>query len=162
MSLAVSMPRRRRDHFHRKQSSGSRLRLALHASTVLIQRAYSQATLLAKCRPHQPTRFKFRNQGFHLSTAPPPPHHSRFAHNSSAPLNSATEQHALLRRIRFSGTDTGTKRIVTSHGSHFPLRSAKIIAGSGAPPPEEKPTERNITSHLQAAGGIQAIGRLSH
>ena len=28
---------------------------------------------------------------------------------------------------RSSGTDTGTKRIVTSHGSRFPLRSAKML-----------------------------------
>ena len=41
------------------------------------------------------------------------------------------------------------KRIVTSHGSRFSLRSAKILAGSGAPPPEEVQLKENITSYRQ-------------
>jgi hypothetical protein len=36
----------------------------------------------------------------------------------------------------------------TSQGFRLRFRPAKIIAGSGAPPPEENPTERNITSYL--------------
>ena len=36
----------------------------------------------------------------------------------------------------------------TSQGFRLRLRPAKINDGSGTPPPEENPTERNITSHL--------------
>ena len=93
------IPRSGRNHFNRKQRSDSRLPPTLHASTIFIQRPYSQAPLLAKRRPQQSTRFKLRNQRLDLGPAPPPPHHSRFAHSSSAPLNAATEQSALLRRI---------------------------------------------------------------
>ena len=50
---------------------------------------------------------------------------------------------------RSSGTDTGTKRIVTSHGFRFLLRSAKMLAGSGAPPPEEIQLKENITSYCK-------------
>ena len=36
----------------------------------------------------------------------------------------------------------------TSQGFRLRLRPAKINDGSGTPPPEENPTERNITSYL--------------
>jgi transposase len=98
-SAAVGIPRRGRNHFNGKQRSGSRLRPALHASAIFIQRPYSQAPLLAKRRPQQSARFKLRNQRIDPSPAPPSPHHSRFTHNSSAPLNAAQEQGALLRRL---------------------------------------------------------------
>src|ERR1700739_4136236 len=49
--------------------------------------------------------------------------------------------------------DTGTKRIVSSHGSRFSLRSAKMLAGSGAPPPEEIQLKENITSCCKPRSG---------
>jgi hypothetical protein len=63
----------------------------------------------------------------------------------------SSESSAQQAASRSSGTETGTKRIVTSHGSRFPLRSAKMLAGSGVPPPEENPTERKYNFLLQAA-----------
>jgi len=90
--LAACIPRRREDYFNRKQRSGPKLRPALHASTILIQRPHSKAPLLAKRRPRQSTRFKLRNQRFDLGPTTPPPQHSSFAHNSSAPLNAAAEK----------------------------------------------------------------------
>ena len=90
--VAAGIPRRRRDYFNRKQRSGPKLRPALHASTILIQRPHSKASLPAKRHPRQSTRFKLRNQRFDLGPTTPPPQHSSFAHNSSAPLNAAAEK----------------------------------------------------------------------
>jgi len=68
----------------------------MHALTIFIQRPYGQAPLLAKRYPHQSTRFKLRNQGLDLDQTTSPVHHSHFAHSSSASLNAAQEQGALL------------------------------------------------------------------
>jgi hypothetical protein len=61
----------------------------------------------------------------------------------------SSESSAQRAASRSSGTDTGTKRIVTSHGSRFPLRTAKMLAGSGTPPPEEIQLKENITSYCK-------------
>ena len=71
----------------------------MHALTIFIQRPYRQATLLAKGRPQQSTRFKLANQGLDLGKTTSPVYHSHFAHCSSATLNAEQEQGALLRRI---------------------------------------------------------------
>ncbi len=71
----------------------------MHALTIFIQRPYRQATLLAKSRPQQSTRFKLADQGLDLGKTTPPVNHSHFAHCSSATLNAKQEQGALLRRI---------------------------------------------------------------
>jgi hypothetical protein len=68
----------------------------MHALTIFIKRPYRQATLMAKSSPQQSTRFKLRNQGLNLGQTTPPVLHSHFAHSSSAPLNAAQEQSALL------------------------------------------------------------------
>jgi hypothetical protein len=47
--------------------------------------------------------------------------------------------------ILSGATETETKRIRTSQGFHFRLRPAKIIAGSGTPPPDENSTERKYS-----------------
>ena len=49
-------------------------------------------------------------------------------------------------------TETETKRIVPLRGSASGSDPPKIIAGSGTPPPDKNPTERNITSYLQGVG----------
>jgi hypothetical protein len=72
----------------------------MHALTILIQRPYRKATLLAKGRTQQSTRFKLADQCLDLGKTTPPLYHSNFAHCSSATLNAKQEQGALLRRIR--------------------------------------------------------------
>jgi hypothetical protein len=100
---AVHIPRRGGNHFDGNESPASRMPSTMHALTIFIQRPYRQPPLLAKSRPQQSTRFKLTNQGLDLGQTTPPVYHSRFAHSSSAPLNTAQEQGALLRRIRTSG-----------------------------------------------------------
>jgi hypothetical protein len=75
----------------------------MHALTIFIQRPYRKATLLAKGRTQQSTRFKLTDQGLDLGKTTPPVNHSHFAHCSSATLNAKQEQGALLRRIRLGG-----------------------------------------------------------
>ena len=60
---------------------------------------HSKVLLPAKCFPHQSTRFEPCNQRLDLSPTTPPPHHSRFVHNSSAPLIADAQQGVLPRRI---------------------------------------------------------------
>jgi len=91
---------RRRNQFNSKQAPDTRTRLPKHASTIFIQRRHSQATLPAKCLPLQSARCKLRNKRLNLGPTTPPPNYSHFAHNSSATLNAAEQQSALLRRIR--------------------------------------------------------------
>ena len=81
----------------------------MHPLTIFIQRSNSQASLPAKRFPLQSTRFKLRNQNLGLGPAPPPPHY-HFAHNSSAPLNPAAQQGALLRRIQLLDPRGPTRR----------------------------------------------------
>jgi hypothetical protein len=83
----LTCPRSGGNHFDRNKSPASRLPSTMHALTIFIQRPYRQATLLAKGRPHQSTRFKLRNQGLDLGQTTPSVHHSHFAHSSSATLN---------------------------------------------------------------------------
>jgi hypothetical protein len=71
----------------------------MHAFTIFIQRPNDQASLLAKCCPHQSARFILRNQGLDLGQTTSPLNHSHFAHIHSASLNAAQEKGALLRRI---------------------------------------------------------------
>jgi len=68
----------------------------MHALTIFIQRPYSQATLLAKRRPRQSTRFKLRNKDLNLSQTTSSVLHSHFTHGSSATLNAAQQQSVLL------------------------------------------------------------------
>ena len=72
----------------------------MHALTILIQRPYRKATLLAKGRTQQSTRFKLADQGLDLGKTTPPLYHSHFAHSFSATPNAEQEQGAFLRRIR--------------------------------------------------------------
>ena len=84
------------NYFHWKHGPATRSPTRLRASTIFIQRSYGQASTLAKRIPLQSTRFKFRNQRLDLGPATPPPHHSHFAHESSATLNSFVQQGAFL------------------------------------------------------------------
>ena len=87
------------DNFDRNKSLATRLPSTMHALTIFIQRPYRQATLLAKGRSQQSTRFKLADQGLDLGQTTSPAYHSHFAHCSSATLNRDHEQGALLRRI---------------------------------------------------------------
>ena len=107
---AVDIPRRRGNHFDGNKSPALRLASTMHALTIFIQRPYSQATLLAKRRPRQSTRFKLRNKDLNLGQTTSSVLHSHFAHSSSATLNTAQEQSALLGRIRLSGGDERSSR----------------------------------------------------
>jgi len=97
---AVDIPRRGGNHFDGNKSPTLRLASTMHTLTIFIQRPYSQATLLAKRRPRQSTRFKLRNKDLNLGQTTSSVLHSHFAHSSSATLNTAQEQSALLGRIR--------------------------------------------------------------
>ena len=94
--ITLCIPRSGRNYFDRKQGAHTRSRSTMHAPTIFIQRPHSQAALLAKRLPHQSTRFKLRNQRLDFRPASPPPHYSHFTHNSSALLNPAEKQGALL------------------------------------------------------------------
>ena len=61
----------------------------------------------------------------------------------------SSESSAQQAASRSSGTETGTKRIVTSHGSRFPLRSAKMLAGSGSRLLKKIQLKENITSYCK-------------
>ena len=93
---AVDLTRRGGNYFDGNKSPALRLASTMHALTIFIQRPYNQATLLAKRRPRQSTRFKLRNQGLNLGQTTSPGHRSHFAHSSSAPLKAVREQCALL------------------------------------------------------------------
>ncbi len=110
---ALDFPRSGGNHFDRNKSTASRLTPTMHAPTIFIQRPYRQATLLAKSRPQQSTRFKLADQGLDFGKTTPPVNHSHFAHCSSATLNTKQQQRALLRRIRPCIHATG-RRIRTS------------------------------------------------
>ena len=86
----------------------------MYALTIFIQRPYRQATLLAKGRTQQSTRFKLADQGLDLGKTTTPVYHSLFAHCSSATLNAKQEQGALLRRIPFMCVRARVAVIVTS------------------------------------------------
>ncbi len=99
---AVHILCRRGNYFDGNESPAARLPSTTYASTIFIQRPYGQASLLAKCYPHQSARFILRNQCLHFGPATPPLYRSRFTHGSSATLNAEHEQNALLRRIPLS------------------------------------------------------------
>jgi hypothetical protein len=98
IDIDARLLRRRPNDFNRNYRPGDRSWPTMHPLTILIQRSNSQASLPAKRFPLQSTRFKLRNQNLGLGPAPPPPHY-HFAHNSSAPLNPAAQQGAMLKRI---------------------------------------------------------------
>jgi hypothetical protein len=95
----VNILRRGGNHFDGNKALAFRLSPTMHAFTIFIQRPNDQASLLAKCCPHQSARFILRNQGLDLGQTTSPLNHSHFAHIQSASLNAAQEKGALLRRI---------------------------------------------------------------
>jgi len=94
--IALCITPYRRNQFNRKQVPTTRTRLPKYASTIFIQRRHSQAAMPAKCLPLQSTRCKLRNKRLNLRPTTPLPNYSHFAHNSSATLNAAQQQSALL------------------------------------------------------------------
>ena len=108
--IVAAIPRRGGNHFDGNKSSSSQLPSTMHALTIFIERPYRQASLMAKSSPQQSTRFKLRNQRLNLGKTTSPVLHSHFAHRSSAPLNAAQEQSALLRRIRHFGLFANRRR----------------------------------------------------
>jgi hypothetical protein len=123
--IAVRILRSGPNYFHWKHGPATGSPPRVRASAIFIQRSYGQASLLAKSLPLQPTRFKFRNQCLGIGTAAPPPHHSHFAHESSAPLNAAVQQGALLRRIPLI-----SKSVITD--SAVPVPGKERLSGIGA------------------------------
>jgi hypothetical protein len=98
IDIAACLLRPRPNHFNRNHRPGDQSPPTMYPLTIFIQRSNSQAALPAKRFPLQSTRFKLRNQNLGLGPAPPPPHY-HFAHNSSATLNPAEQQGAMLIRI---------------------------------------------------------------
>lgn len=110
IEIAACLPCRRPNHFNRNDRPGYRSRPTMHPLTIFIQPSNSQAPLPAERCPHQSTCLKLRNQSLSLGPATPPPHHSHFAHNPSAPRNPAVQQGALLRRIQTTKRQIGCKQ----------------------------------------------------
>ena len=161
IDIVARLPRWRPNHFDSNHRPSGRSRPTMHALTIFIQRPDSQASLPAKRFPHQSTRFKLRNQSLGLGPATPPPHHSHFAHNSSAPLNTAVQQGALLRRIRL----VSVLLAVLRKSDPMASRLFRCINGSPSKQTRRRPDDTRCTLIANKGGTfpskdpIERIGR---